>query len=139
MLVILLRGKASHVFTAIRQLNGRATLRELISKEGSVAKKLSITEKDAISECKKLWEEIRLSGLSKYKFLGSPAGKVWVDKHYKNDCPLCEYQETKSENIITTCQFCPLVTKYDRFCGILGFNIFWGTATDQWYEAVKGL
>ena len=88
-----------------------------------------LTKREAISECKRLWEEIEKSGKDKYEFLNSPDGKKWLDKDYQDDCPLCEYAGG------TACDRCPLRIQYGKGCYDLGFN----DDKPGWFEAVRGL
>ena len=97
--------------------------------------KLELSEKQAISECKKLWNEIEASGLSKFDFLASPEGKVWKDKNYRADCPLCGYARSFNS---TQCSPCPLIQKYGRGCFALGYRISL-LANKEWLEAIRGL
>ena len=74
-----------------------------------------MNKRKAISECKKVWKEIKESRLSKEDFLETPAGRKWIDKGYANNCPLCEYASD-------SCSKCPLVTQYGKDCYELGFE-----------------
>ena len=89
-----------------------------------------LTEKEAISECKKLWTEIEKSGLTKYEFLETPEGQVWIDKDYESHCPLCECSED--------CYSCPLVVQYNKMCPELGFNEDIHS-TPEWFKAIREL
>lgn len=99
---------------------------------------MKLTKREAIRECKKLWEEIEESELSKIDFLNSPDGEKWADKNYGNDCPLCEYTGFLS------CQKCPLKTQYEKDCCDLGFrdldaNLKGEISLPSFFEAVRGL
>lgn len=78
---------------------------------------------EAIQECKKLWKEIEESGVSKEIFIiRSKQGKVWRNKKYVNDCPLCNYAY-----VFFNCPKCPLVEQYGEVtdtnkCYELGFE-----------------
>jgi len=100
-----------------------------------MTKKLTITRKKAIAECKKLWEEIVASGLSKRDFLCTPERGSWVYKEYQYNCPLCEY----SRNFTGNCCHCPLAEKYLNNCFTLGFDEEDITNYPQFLEAVRGL
>jgi len=89
--------------------------------------------REAIRECKKLWEEIEKSRLSKMGFLNSPGGEKWWDKHYRGECPLCEYAFDLSNG----CPKCPLVKQYGKDCFALGYSRF--GRSPSFFEAVRGL
>lgn len=81
-------------------------------------KKLELTKKQAIKECKELWEEIEASGLSKGEFLYSTKeGRRWRHKNYSCDCPPCHFDKQFNDD----CTHCPLVTKYGKDCYGLGY------------------
>jgi len=106
-----------------------------------MTKKLTLTKKEAIAECKKMWKEIEKSGLSKTAFLfDSDAGKYWRMKNYRAGCPLCEYAAERAGELkmLGRCQFCPLETKYHQSCFQLGF---YPTAVHEprFLEAVRNL
>lgn len=92
-----------------------------------------MTKREAIRECKKLWEKIERSGLSKYVFLGTKAGKKWVGKSYHSDCPLCEF--AFGDNRKGCYPNCPLIQQYDKSCLELGYD----SNSARFFEAVKGL
>ena len=93
-----------------------------------------MTEREAIKECKKLWEEIEKSGLSKENFLNSSAGKKWIEKEYWNDCPLCSY--VRESGYKGDCiEVCPLYFQYGKDCFQLGFE----SDPPRFFEAVRGL
>ncbi len=107
-----------------------------------MTKKLTITKKKAISECKKLWAETEKSGLLKYPFLRSKEGAKWYTKNYRSSCPLCEYayQVARNNKDYTTCRYCPLVTQYNKECHVLGFLDYGRIPVlPKWYEAIRGL
>lgn len=91
---------------------------------------MRLTKREAVRECKRLWQEIEKSGETKYGFLNSPAGERWTNEHYWGNCPLCDYAPH--------CIRCLLVTQYNKRCGELGFNDH-GYSTPEWFEAIKGL
>lgn len=94
------------------------------------------TEKQAIKECKELWEAIEKSGLNKNDFLDTTKeGKVYKDKDYWGDCPLCEYAGRGGSG----CDECPLVVKYGKRCTDLGYTIRGSLATEEFFTAVRGL
>ena len=104
-----------------------------------MTKKLTLTKRKSISECKKLWKAIDKSGLLKYEYLHSEDGRKWYDKKYHASCPLCEYAHQVS-NKFAMCGQCPLVTQYDKHCWELGFENTGETPpTPEWFEAVRGL
>ena len=92
-----------------------------------------LTEKKAIRECKRLWEEIEKSGLSKDYFLASPNGEKWVEKNYLANCPLCEYSGLEDED----CVKCPLIIQFEERCVRLGFDE--NKCNPRFFEAVRGL
>lgn len=93
-----------------------------------------ITEEEATTECKELWEAIEKSGLSKDAFLDSKEGRAYEKvRHYAGDCPLCQYAGSSS------CTACPLVVKYGTTCSKLGYNTASSKATKKFFAAVKGL
>ncbi len=96
---------------------------------------MAINKKGAISRCKKLWEKIEESGLSKGDFLKSSAVLLWK-KSYKHGCPLCEY--ARKDN----CQKCPLpmVPERDVVCRCynLGFTES-DIPTKEWLDIIKAL
>ena len=96
-----------------------------------MTKKLTIYRKDAIRECKQLWEEIEESGLTKFSFLNSSAGKKWTDKEYECNCPLCEYA------IGLGCPNCPLIKQYGEDCYSLGFDE--DSNEPGFFDAIRGL
>jgi len=100
-----------------------------------MTKALTITKKQAIAECKELWEEIVVSGLSKWVFIHTPAGLRWRAKDYGADCPLCEY----GLNFIYPCNHCPLVVQYNTSCTHLGYSEDDTTGYSQFLEKVRGL
>ena len=81
---------------------------------------------EAIRECIKLWDEIKKSGKSKFDFLFSPDGKVWRDKDYENDCPLCEVA-------FDDCSNCPLIVQYDKGCR------YDSLCKPSFFETIRGL
>lgn len=92
-----------------------------------------MTRKFAINETKKLWTEIKKSGLSKFNFLRTENGKKWVEKNYHSHCPLCDY--TMGEDYC--CDDCPLVKKYVKACGKLGYSSWY--FTEAFYDKIMGL
>ena len=100
-----------------------------------MTKKLTITKKVAISECKKLWKEIEESGLSKNGYLfHSKAGRKWLNKDYRASCPLCKYAKQVSRKS-PICHSCPLWKQYGKCCWRFDYNI----GAPEWYTAVRGL
>ena len=100
-----------------------------------MTKKLTITKKVAISECKKLWKEIEEHGRSKYNFLlHTLDGEKWMDKDYRSSCPLCEYANQVSRKK-TTCYSCPLYKQYGKYCWDFNYK----DSTPEWLEAIRGL
>ena len=91
-----------------------------------------MTRKEAVRECKLLWEEIEESGLSKLNFLASPAGVKWFDKEYQDNCPLCNYVADK-----IGCDMCPLVKQYGKRCGELGYGS--NPPDPEFFETVRNL
>ena len=103
-----------------------------------MTKKLTLTKRQAIEECKELWAEIEASGLSKDNFLSqTEAGRNWHHRRYFSSCPLCHYSK-KNRWLIARCQFCPLVTRYGKVCFDLGFHNF-SMHEPRFLEAIKGL
>ena len=102
--------------------------------------KMGLTKKEYIVECQKLWSEIKTSGKSKRDFLLTPEGKVWLDKEYMDDCPLCEYDNKQfpQGKVYHFCSRCPLEKKYDKGCSDLGYNPYL-PPTEEWLEAINGL
>ena len=92
-----------------------------------------MNKKQAIKECKELWKEIEKSGLGKYDFLETLAGRKWLDKYYDSDCPLCEYVGGEKHD----CEKCPLLIQYGRDCFDLDFEA--KPIPPSWFEAVRGL
>ncbi len=90
---------------------------------------MNITKKKAISECKKLWKEIEESGLSKFAFMISAAGRKWLKKGYEDECPLCELNRGKG------CSGCLLLLQYKHGCRELGYL----GPTREWFNAIRGL
>ncbi len=101
----------------------------------------NITEEEAITECQKLWEAIKKSGLSKKDFLNTVEGRVYQDKNYWGECPLCEYATNScvAVNELRSCTPCPLLTKYGKLCSNLGYDVFTSTATEEFFVAIRGL
>ena len=95
---------------------------------------MKLTKKKAIEECKKLWEEIEASGLSKDDFLRTTGGEYWIDKEYFSNCPLCQHDSDFGKD---TCSACPLVKKYRKKCSKLGFHA--NCHSTEFIEAVRGL
>lgn len=91
------------------------------------------TEKPAIVDCQKLWDEIEASGLSKWDFLLSPQGKKWLNK-YLEDCPLCEY----AKQFVDPCLHCPLTKKYGDGCAHLGYSTY-EISSKEWFDAIRKL
>ncbi len=96
-----------------------------------------LTKKKAIAECKKLWEEIAAFGLSKNAFLKTEKGKVWREKEYDADCPLCEY-DTQKRIPGDYCSQCPLMRKYNQSCRDLGCKEH-SIPSQEWLDAIRGL
>jgi len=88
-------------------------------------------KREAIRECKRLWKAIEKSGLGKEDFLKSKEGKVWRDKQYINDCPLCDLTCFK-------CCDCLLIKQYDENCYDLGFGDI-NKPSQGWLNTIKGL
>ena len=100
---------------------------------------MKLTKKKAIEECKKLWEEIEASGLSKNDFLDkTDGGKIWKDKDYDCDCPLCQYSIDVHIGMGLRCLKCPLCEKYEKTCFELGFELD-VRHKPIFIEAVRGL
>lgn len=97
-------------------------------------RKLGLTKRDAIRECKKFWKDVKESRLSKRDFLLSERGKQW-DSRYKLDCPLCQYTSQFGD---IRCIHCPLVTTYGDTCLHLGFEFDCRPST-CWMEVINGL
>ena len=96
---------------------------------------MELTEKKAISECKKLWGEIAKSGLSKCDFLDSKAGRKWLGK-YNSDCPLCEYNSLFETWV--QCHHCLLEgTGYER-CRKYGYS-YTEIPTPEWLAVIEAL
>lgn len=93
-----------------------------------------LTREEAISECKELWRQIKESGLSKSEFLDTPTGKIWKDKDYQNNCPLCQYALKDGGG----CSYCPLIKQRKQGCSTLGFYET-HVSEPKWFEAVEGL
>jgi len=93
-----------------------------------------MTKREYIRECKRLHKEIERSGLSKFGFLETPAGKKWWDKDYEALCPLCEYTASKESD----CDDCPLVLQYGKDCLSLGYSGL-KISAPEWFEAVRNL
>ena len=101
-----------------------------------MTKRLTITKKGAISECKKLWKEIEEHGRGKYNFLfHTPDGEKWADKDYRSSCPLCEYAHQLAKSSEASCHNCPLWKQYGKYCWHFNYK----SGTPEWYEAVRGL
>ncbi len=100
---------------------------------------MTITRRESIRECKRLWKEIEKSGLDKYGFLHSPAGEKWWCKEYDHDCPLCEYVLGQGYNGETRrcVTHCPLHQQYGKGCALLRYDFT--PADPQFFEAIKGL
>ncbi len=93
-----------------------------------------MTKREAIRECKRLGREIEKSGLSKDEFLQSGVGRVWVNKGYDLNCPLCEYTLGRGE-----CkERCPLYRQYGNGCYGMGFNDT-DCSPPEWFEAIRNL
>lgn len=101
-----------------------------------MAKKL--TRRQAIRECRELWEEIAESGKDKMEFLlATPAGKKWLDKNYALNCPLCEAAKVDG---ITDCQNCALHRQYGYSCLKLGYLEYMpGDEDSEWLTVIRGL
>jgi hypothetical protein len=104
-------------------------------------KRLKITEKRAIKECKELWEQIHeISNDDKGDFLITSEGLGWLKSHkYVHDCPLCEYasQFSISRLSMDECNNkCPL-QKLGGGCTDLGFTAF--NRCPEFYENVMKL
>lgn len=94
----------------------------------------TLTKREAIRECKRLWKELEKSGLTKGEFLfDTRAGRKWLNKLYNSDCPLCEY--AKRHN---SCRYCPLFTQYNKGCFELGYA-GWIHCSPEWFKAIQGL
>jgi len=51
---------------------------------------MKLTREQAIEDCKKLWDDIEKSGLSKADFLfTTEEGEEWLERYPGNCCPLC--------------------------------------------------
>jgi len=96
---------------------------------------MELTRRKAISECKKLWKEIKESGLSKVDFLKTKQGKKWKEKGFLHDCPLCELEPTSDDNF---CDTCPLKEQYHMSCYELGY-VDRGICSPLLFEAIEGL
>lgn len=97
-----------------------------------MTRKLKITKRQAIKECKELWELIAKDKLlcSKYEVIKKYNLKIAA---YRNECPLCEYVaqfETEGDHAgylnkfpgNLCLMFCPLCKKFeDRGCLELGY------------------
>lgn len=97
----------------------------------------TLTKREAIRECKRLWKEIEKSGLTKLAFLNSQAGERWEGRRYDLDCPLCEY-ETQHRGKFD-CERCPLLTQYGKGCYSLGFGGLGGYSSPEWFKVIRGL
>jgi hypothetical protein len=95
-------------------------------------------KREAIRECKRLWRAIENSGeKSKYDFLYSKEGKIWLDKNLKWDCPLCNFSNIKQRDDKNCLNNCPLVKQYGLDCCELGWND--DRFTPEWLEKIYGL
>lgn len=109
---------------------------ELLSKLGKKAT-MRLTKRQAIRECKKLWKEIKKSGLSKNQFLCSEEGAKWRNKGYWASCPLCEYAIRADGR--GRCDRCPLVLQYGRKCDELGYSLFGDLVPPEFFTYIKDL
>ena len=89
-----------------------------------MTRKLKITKKQAIKECKELWKRIYESGLQKHRYM---------ETHEHTSCPLCEYVMQFS---YLTCRHCPLITKFNKGCVELNY---FGDATSFYLNYVSKL
>ena len=96
---------------------------------------MTLTKKQAIKECKALWEAIEKSGLSKWDFLKTDEGAKWKGKGWKGNCPLCEYASQIRDG---DCSDCPLLKKYKKLCPDLGY-LEANVSTPEWFKAVREL
>ena len=97
-----------------------------------------LTYNTSIRECKKLWVEIKASGLSKAGFLRTPQGAKWREKEHVDDCPLCAFASQEEEKSLSSCTLtCPLVLQYKQDCYELGFSEY--ERNPQFFQAVEGL
>ena len=97
-----------------------------------------LTYNSAIRECKKLWAEIKASGLSKDDFWVTPQGKKWQKKGHVSDCPLCAFASQRENPRKTPCTIkCSLGQQYKKTCFGLGFTE--NGRSPQFFQAVEGL
>lgn len=82
------------------------------------AKKFTITKREAIRECKKIWKlVVDCKAENKYDAFEILYGDRYINK-WALDCPLCEYVD----NFDGRCTKCPLVVQLGGSCGFLGYN-----------------
>ncbi|KKM93466.1 hypothetical protein LCGC14_1208170 [marine sediment metagenome] len=94
-----------------------------------------MNKRESIRECKRLWKEIKKSGLGKVDFLSSYENSNWVKKKYRSSCPLCEYQGVRQ--LYPLCPRCPLVKQYGTDCFGLGYSKY--GSSPEFFKAIRGL
>ena len=102
--------------------------------------KYTITKRQAIRECKKMWKLITKSCLGKYEWFKTDASIPFSNK-YMHDCPLCEYTNNLRIRSVNTfdlaCRpFCPLYIQLNEGC--LGLN-YMQEDTTEFYNALLKL
>jgi hypothetical protein len=100
-----------------------------------MTKKLHLTKRQAIKECKELWAEAERSKQDKFIVFR----RLFPEKNYFNSCPLCEYSTQfvkPGSHLLAKCSVCPFITQLGYSCLSLEYTL---TGSPTFFQAVREL